>query len=96
MFTTFIDGQTSVKVHVLQGERELVKDCRSLGEFILSGLPPMAAGIPRINISLLVDASGILNVSAKEERSGTAASIQVIPSHGLTQKEVTRMIKEGL
>ena len=96
LFTTFIDGQTSVKVHVLQGERELVKDCRSLGQFILTGLPPMPAGIPRIAISLLVDASGILNVSAKEERSGVSASIQVIPSHGLTQKEVTRMIREGL
>ena len=85
-----------MKVHVLQGERELVKDCRSLGQFILAGIPPMPAGIPRITISLLVDASGILNVLAKEERSGVSASIQVIPSHGLTQKEVTRMIREGL
>jgi molecular chaperone DnaK (HSP70) len=96
MFTTFVDGQTSVKVHVLQGERELVKDCRSLGQFVLSGIPPMPPGIPKLVISLLVDANGILNVSAKEQRSGVSASIQVIPSHGLTQKEVTKMIKEGL
>ena len=96
MFTTFVDGQTSVKVHVLQGERELVKDCRSLGQFVLEGIPPMPAGIPRIVISLLVDANGILSVSAKEQRSGVSASIQVIPSHGLTRKEVSRMIKQGL
>ena len=96
LFTTFVDGQSNVKIHILQGERELVKDCRSLGQFILGGLPPMPAGIPRIAISLLVDASGILSVSAKEERSGASASIQVIPSHGLNPKEVTRMIKEGL
>ncbi len=91
-----MDGQTSVKIHILQGERELVKDCRSLGQFILDGVPPMPAGIPRIAITLLVDANGILSVSAREERSGAQASIQVIPSHGLTPKEVTRMIKEGL
>ena len=96
MFTTFVDGQSEVKVHVLQGERELVKDCRSLGQFVLSGIPPMPAGIPQIAISLLVDANGILGVSAKEQRSGVSASIQVIPSYGLTQKEITRMIREGL
>lgn len=96
MFTTFVDGQGEVKIHVLQGERELVKDCRSLGQFVLSGIPPMPAGIPRIVISLLVDANGILSVSAKEQRSEVSASIQVIPSYGLTQKEITRMIREGL
>ncbi len=96
MFTTFIDGQAEVKIHVLQGEREMVKDCRSLGQFVLCGIPPMPAGIPRIIISLLVDANGILSVSAKEQRSGVNASIQVIPSYGLTQKEITRMIREGL
>ena len=96
MFTTFIDGQAEVKIHVLQGERELVKDCRSLGQFLLCGIPPMPAGIPRIIISLLVDANGILSVSAKEQRSGVNASIQVMPSYGLTQKEITKMIREGL
>lgn len=96
MFTTFVDGQSSVKVHVLQGERELAKDCRSLGQFLLEGIPAMPAGIPRIIISLMVDANGILSVSAKEQRSGVNASIQVIPSHGLTAREVTRMIRQGL
>lgn len=96
MFTTLVEGQTSVKIQVLQGERELVKDCRSLGQFVLDGIPPMPPGIPKIMVTLLVDANGILNVSAKEQRSGVSASIQVIPSYGLTQKEVTKMIKEGL
>jgi molecular chaperone DnaK (HSP70) len=96
MFTTFVDGQTSVKVHILQGERELAKDCRSLGQFVLSGIPPMPAGIPRLMVSLLVDANGIVSVSAKEERSGASTSIQVIPSYGLTRKQVAAMVKQGL
>lgn len=95
MFSTSADGQTNVKIHVVQGERQLVKDCRSLGEFILSGLPPMPAGIPKIMVSFLVDASGILNVSAKEQRSGTKASIQVVPGYGLSRGEVAKAIKDG-
>ncbi len=92
VFTTSVDGQTSVDIHVLQGERELVKDCRSLGRFKLSGLPPMPAGAPRIRVTFLIDANGILHVTALEERSGREASIQITPSHGLTGEEVDRMV----
>ncbi len=92
-FTTYVDGQTSVDIHILQGERELVKDCRSLGKFQLKGIPPMPAGAPRIHVSFLIDANGILNVSAREMRSGKEASVQVTPSHGLTRQEVDRMVK---
>jgi len=91
IFSTFIDGQTNVKINVLQGERELAKDCRSLGEFELRGLPPMPAGIPKIMVTFLIDENGILNVSAVEERSGTQASIQIVPTHGLTVAEVKRI-----
>ncbi len=90
-FSTFVDGQTNVKINVLQGERELAGDCRSLGEFQLRGVPPMPAGIPKIAVTFLIDENGILNVSAREERSGTAASIQIVPTHGLTADEVRRM-----
>ena len=90
-FTTYVEGQTNVKIHVLQGERELVSDCRSLGEFDLTGIPPMPAGLPKIEVTFLVDANGILNVSAVEQRSGKAAKIQIIPNHGLTRDEVERM-----
>ncbi|HOB75521.1 MAG TPA: Hsp70 family protein [Phycisphaerae bacterium] len=94
-FSTFVDGQTAVKINVLQGERELAKDCRSLGEFELRGIPPMPAGLPKILVSFLVDENGILNVTAKEERSGQEASIQVVPAHGLTADEVKRMELES-
>ncbi len=90
-FTTFVDGQTSVKINVLQGEREMAADCRSLGEFVLGGIPPMPAGIPKIEVSFLIDANGILNVTAREQRSGREASIQVVPAHGLTRDEVRRI-----
>ncbi len=90
-FTTFVDGQTSVKINVLQGERELAADCRSLGVFDLRGIPPMPAGIPKIAVNFLIDANGILNVSAREDRSGVEASIQIIPSHGLTREEVRQI-----
>lgn len=96
MFTTYVDGQTNVKMHVLQGERELAADCRSLANFELRGIPPMPAGLPKIRVTFLVDANGILNVSAVEERSGTKASIQVLPSHGLTKEQVDRMTKESI
>jgi molecular chaperone DnaK (HSP70) len=95
-FTTFQDGQTAVKINVLQGERELARDCRSLGVFNLTGLPPMAAGLPKIDVTFLIDQNGILNVSAKELRSGTVAGIQIIPTHGLTQAEVKRMTAESI
>jgi molecular chaperone DnaK len=93
LFTTYVDGQTAVDIHVLQGERELAKDCRSLGRFQLRGVPPMPAGAPKIRVTFLIDANGILNVAAREERSGKQASIQITPSHGLTREEVDGMIK---
>lgn len=95
-FTTFQDGQTAVKINVLQGERELAEDCRSLGIFNLTGVPPMAAGLPKIDVTFLIDQNGILNVSAKEKRSGAVASIQIVPTHGLTADEVKRMTKESV
>jgi molecular chaperone DnaK (HSP70) len=95
MFSTFVDGQTNVKINVLQGERELARDCRSLGEFELRGIPPMPAGLPKIRVTFLVDENGILNVSAREERSDQEASIQIVPAHGLTRDEVRRMEREA-
>ncbi len=94
-FSTFVDNQTNVKINVLQGERELTKDCRSLGEFELRGIPPMPAGIPKLLVTFLIDENGILNVSAREERSGREASIQIVPTHGLTAEEVERMETES-
>jgi molecular chaperone DnaK (HSP70) len=96
LFSTYVDGQTNVKIHVLQGERELVADCRSLADFVLSGIPPMPAGLPKIKVRFLVDASGVLSVSAREERSGTNASIQVVPSYGLTRDEVQQMVRDSV
>jgi Fe-S protein assembly chaperone HscA len=94
-FTTYVDGQTSVEIHILQGERELARDCRSLGRFQLRGVPPMPANMPRVQVSFLIDANGILNVSARELRSGKEASVQVTPSHGLTGDEIKHMVKES-
>jgi molecular chaperone DnaK len=94
-YTTQIDGQANVAIHVLQGERELAKDCRSLARFDLKGVPPMAAGIPRVEVKFLIDANGILHVSAREQRSGKEAEIQVQPSYGLTDEQVESMILDS-
>lgn len=94
-FSTQVDGQVNIKLNILQGEREMVADCRSLGEFELRGIPPMPAGIPKLVVEFLVDANGILNVSAIEERSGKRASIQIVPNHGLTSDEVDRIEQES-
>ncbi len=94
-YTTQVDGQANVAIHVLQGERELAKDCRSLARFDLRGIPPMAAGMPRIEVKFLIDANGILHVSAREQRSGKEAEIQVQPSYGLTDEQVESMILDS-
>jgi Fe-S protein assembly chaperone HscA len=94
-FTTFVDGQTNVKVHVLQGERELVQDCRSLAQFDLKGIPPMPAGLPLIEVKFLIDADGILSVSAQEQRTSQYQSVAVKPTYGLTDDEVEQMILDS-
>src|SRR5580658_8979477 len=94
-YTTQVDGQANVAIHVLQGERELAKDCRSLARFDLKGIPPMAAGIPRVEVKFLIDANGILHVAAREQRSGKEAEIQVQPSYGLTDDQVESMILDS-
>jgi len=91
-FTTAVEGQTNVAIHVLQGERELASDCRSLARFDLKGIPPMPAGLPRIEVKFLIDANGILHVSAREQRSGKEAQIEVKPTYGLTDSQVEDMI----
>ena len=95
MFTTFVENQTAVDVHVLQGERELVADCRSLARFRLRGIPPMPAGMPRIEVRFQIDANGILSVSARELRTSIEQTIEVKPSYGLTDQEVERMLIES-
>ncbi|GJL62113.1 MAG: chaperone protein DnaK [Nitrospirales bacterium] len=94
MFTTYVDGQTSVDIHILQGERELVKDNRSLARFQLK-MPPLPAAVPRVEVTFLIDANGMLNVTAKDIRTGEAQSVQVKPSHGLTDDEVEGMVRES-
>ncbi len=94
-FTTFVEGQTNVAIHVLQGERELATDCRSLARFDLRGIPAMSAGLPRIEVRFLIDANGILTVTAREQRSGREAEIEVKPTYGLTDDQVETMILDS-
>ena len=96
LFTTHVDNQTAIDINLYQGERELIKDCRSLGQFKLRGIPAMQAGLPLVAVTLHVDANGILTVSALEKRSGKQAAIEVIPFHGLTQYEIDQIMEDSI
>ena len=96
VFTTFVDNQTAVDFHVLQGERELVKDNRSLARFKLRGIEPQPAGLPRLEVTFMIDANGILNVTARDERTGREQSIDVKPSYGLDDEQIERMLEESI
>ncbi len=94
-FTTAVDGQRNVLIHVLQGERELVKDCRSLARFDLKDIAPVPAGLARIEVRFLIDANGILNVTARDGRTGKEQTVEVKPSYGLSEEQVEAMIRES-
>ena len=95
-YSTFVENQTAIKVNIYQGERELIQDCRLLGEFKLGGIPPMPAQMPQVDVTFLVDANGILTVSAKELRSGQQAQVEVKAAHGLSQDEVESLVMESV
>jgi molecular chaperone DnaK len=95
-FTTSVDNQSGIVVHILQGERELMEDCRSLGKFTVSGLPAMPAGLPRLGVNFMVDENGMLRVKAREERSGKEASVEINPSIGLSREEMNRIVSESI
>jgi len=95
-FTTAVEGQTGITVHVLQGERELAQDNRSLERFTLTGFPPMPAGLPKVEVTFLIDANGILNVTARELRSGVAMQVEVRPASGLAEENIEKMLEEAI
>jgi len=95
-FTTHVDNQTAVDIHILQGERELVNDCRSLGRFKLTGIPPQPAGTPRIKVEFMVDADGILRVNAEDTATGNSMSVDVQPSYGLSEDEIENMLESAI
>ncbi|MDH5559394.1 MAG: Fe-S protein assembly chaperone HscA [Deltaproteobacteria bacterium] len=96
VFSTSVDNQTGIELSIFQGEREFVRDCRKLGKFVLKGIPPMPAGLPKVEVTFFVDVNGLLTVSAKELRSEVESKIEIIPTHGLNRNEITRMIKDSM